>query len=296
MQVSQIPLFGFTHKLKKKVQPTCWARDLPDGEIVLYSLEFPGFARVNTRCLTDVQELVGPGFVLVDKGILVATKHILKPDLVHHMIGVRVGVDDVGDPVVVWIAVTRDGKKRLQLELPSFKRPTNATTTVADAEQRIRERHARTSTKSFTPLATSSYTGSMSPHVITVDGTRSVIGGVVDVGRNGDRPLVRFHPSDDGDLVVLAPSGALIDGRPMVGGVAVVSWGSGAVVRADDLRVEVRFEAARETMRATAGMRCALCFDAVRVGEIVARCVCRSTVHAECYALLISCPSCGAAP
>jgi hypothetical protein len=94
---------------------------------------------------------------------------------------------------------------------------------------------------------------------------------------------------------VLAPSGARIDGRPMVGGFAVVEWGAGAVVRALDLRVDVRWEHARETRGATAGMRCALCFGATTVGETVVVCSCETIVHEECLAVMVSCAGCGEA-
>ena len=130
-------------------------------------------------------------------------------------------------------------------------------------------------------------------HAIVVAGSRTALRGVVELGRNGERPLLRFQPFARGDLVVLAPSGARIDGRPMVGGLAVVDWGSGAVVRALDLRVEVRWERARETRGATEDRRCAICFDALAALETVVACSCETIVHQECFAATISCPSCG---
>jgi hypothetical protein len=132
------------------------------------------------------------------------------------------------------------------------------------------------------------------PHVIDVDGSRTVLRSGVDLGRNGGRPLLRFVPLESGDLVVFAPAGAALDGRPMVGGIAVVSWGAGALVRARDLRVVVRWEHAREIRSAPAGSRCGLCFGPA-ASETVVVCYCRTPVHEDCFAVLINCSSCGEA-
>lgn len=133
------------------------------------------------------------------------------------------------------------------------------------------------------------------PHVIAIDGTHVPVRDVVELGRNAERPLLRFRTLGTGDLAVFAPAGARIDGFPLAGGLAVVSWGSGAVVRAHDLRVEVRWEDAREAGPARTATRCVLCFSAIDVGADAVACYCRAPVHGSCFAVMLSCPSCGVA-
>ena len=132
------------------------------------------------------------------------------------------------------------------------------------------------------------------PHTIVVAETSIPLREVVEIGRHGGRSLLRFQPLDSGDVLVLAPAGARIDGRPMLGGLAVVDWGTGALVRSLHLRVEVRWEAAREVRTAAEAGRCALCYGAVGREESIVVCRCETAVHEECAAAMISCPSCGA--
>jgi hypothetical protein len=131
-------------------------------------------------------------------------------------------------------------------------------------------------------------------HVIAVDGERTVLRGVAELGRNGGRPLLRFLALACGDLVVLAPAGARCDGRRMIGGVAVIEFGRGAVVRTGGLRADVLWEHVRETRLAPAGSRCAVCFGPAG-GDTVVTCYCGAPAHPRCFAVLITCSSCGAA-
>jgi len=94
--------------------------------------------------------------------------------------------------------------------------------------------------------------------------------------------------------VVMAPSRAWIDGRPVLGGLAVVDWGRSALLRAAGTRVVLRWEATRELRVASFATVCAVCFGRLAAGETIAACACDAPAHPECGALLISCPACGA--
>jgi hypothetical protein len=132
-------------------------------------------------------------------------------------------------------------------------------------------------------------------HGLLVDGTRSAVRGPVDLTRDG-RVLFHFEPLANGDAVVFAPAGGRIDGRPMLGGLAVVDWGRGAVVRAAGLRVELVWNAVREIRRAAAPGRCACCLDPITTDEVVVVCTCETAVHDHpCARAMISCQTCGAA-
>jgi hypothetical protein len=138
------------------------------------------------------------------------------------------------------------------------------------------------------------YVGCMA-HAMIVDGTRSTVHGRVDLGRDHGRLVLRIEPLPNGDTVVVAPAGARIDGRPMLGGLAVVDWGRGAIVRAGGLRVELVWEAAREVRRASAPGRCACCLDPIAAGEVTMVCTCETAVHDPCARAMISCQTCGEA-
>jgi len=132
------------------------------------------------------------------------------------------------------------------------------------------------------------------PHTILVAGSSIAVRGVVDLGGDGAPPRLRFQSSANGDLVVIAPHGGRIDGRAMIGGLAVVDWGFGALVRAHE-RVEVRWNPAREVRTAGAVRRCALCYGPIAAGDTMSVCSCEATAHPECHEVMISCSSCGEA-
>jgi hypothetical protein len=132
------------------------------------------------------------------------------------------------------------------------------------------------------------------PHVVVVAGSHTVLRDVVDVGRN-DRSRLRCLPLQGGDLVVFVPVGSRIDGRLAIGGVAVVEWATQAVVRTHDLRAELRWQHARDPGPAAADSCCAVCFGRIHAGERIVTCYCRTPLHDECFALLVTCPRCGEA-
>jgi hypothetical protein len=133
------------------------------------------------------------------------------------------------------------------------------------------------------------------PHVVVTPAASLVLRDIVEVGRSGQVPVLRFVRMTGGDTVVLAPpSGARIDGRPMLGGLAVIDRGAGALVRAGEWRVEVRWQSAREWRTAPAGLECAVCFGAIAAGEPIVACRCEAPAHADCATLAITCPGCAA--
>ena len=132
------------------------------------------------------------------------------------------------------------------------------------------------------------------PHAIVTAVASLVLDDVIEVGRNGDVPVLHFRRQERGDAVVIAPAGGRIDGRAMVGGLAVIDWGRGALVRAGDLHVDVQWRAARARRVATATTECAVCFGAILLDESIIACSCDSPSHPECAALLLSCPDCAA--
>ena len=133
------------------------------------------------------------------------------------------------------------------------------------------------------------------PHLIVTADASLVLRDIVEIGRRGQVPALRFVRMTGGDAVVLAPpSGARIDGRPMLGGLAVIDRGAGALVRAAEWRVEVRWQAAREWRTAPAGLECAVCFGAIAAGEPITACQCEAPAHADCAAVAITCSACGA--
>ena len=133
------------------------------------------------------------------------------------------------------------------------------------------------------------------PHVIVTAAASLVLRDIVEIGRRGQVPVLRFVRMTGGDAVVLAPpSGARIDGRPMLGGLAVIDRGAGALVRAGEWRVEVRWRAARERRTAPAGLECAVCFGPIAAGEPIVLCHCEAPAHADCAAVAITCAGCAA--
>ena len=133
------------------------------------------------------------------------------------------------------------------------------------------------------------------PHEVTIDGERFAVRDVVDVGRLGDRPLLRLHHLASGDTVVIAPVGATCDGVPLLGKLGVIPWGTGALLRAERRRIEVVWRSGDAPCVARAEWRCRLCFAGLAAGEPAVRCTCMAVFHTECAAARITCPGCGAA-
>lgn len=131
-------------------------------------------------------------------------------------------------------------------------------------------------------------------YVAVIADSHVTIRDVVDVGNGCERPRLRFQPLASGDLGIMSQHDGHVDGRAMLGGLAVVQWGCGAIVRAPD-RIEVRWVAARELRTAPTARRCALCLGPIAGGDAMSVCVCEVAVHPACHAVMISCSSCGEA-
>ena len=132
-------------------------------------------------------------------------------------------------------------------------------------------------------------------HSIVIDGTRHEIddvGDVIDVGAASDGPLIRVQRGVDG-AVVISTAAATRDGAPMLGNLAVVAAGEGALVRAGALLVRVEWQAVARRIRAAGPAECRLCFGALAVNEPAVACGCDAPFHVECHALCETCPACG---
>ena len=124
MRRKHVPFVGYGHKIEAKLTPDAGRPNLHVGVIYLFNEKY-GFAEVDARCLRDVHRLLGDAFVLVDPGILVASKKVFIPKLAQRMAGIRMGRDEHGDDLIAWIICTRKGTKRLRDRLPSYKRRTH---------------------------------------------------------------------------------------------------------------------------------------------------------------------------
>jgi hypothetical protein len=131
------------------------------------------------------------------------------------------------------------------------------------------------------------------PHEVVIDGARFAVDDVLDVGRADGTLLLRAHRLADGDVVVVAAGEASRDGRPLVGGLAVVPWGAAALLRLGHLRVDVTWRAATERCVAFAGARCRVCFDDLRAAEPAVSCACAALFHLPCDGARVDCPACG---
>jgi hypothetical protein len=94
---------------------------------------------------------------------------------------------------------------------------------------------------------------------------------------------------------VICAEPASRDGAPIIGNLAVVEPGEGALIRAGAQRVEIVWQAQSEPLAAPASGRCRLCFGGFAANESAARCACNSWFHDRCDELRHNCPACGAA-
>src|SRR5436305_97816 len=106
-------------------------------------------------------------------------------------------------------------------------------------------------------------------------------------------PFVRSRHDIGRDEQVIAAGEATGDGRPLLAGLGVVEWGSGALVRAGRLRLKVAWRAAGERCVAEAGRRCRICFGQFCDGEPAVNCRCDALFHEECSEVCITCQACG---
>jgi hypothetical protein len=135
------------------------------------------------------------------------------------------------------------------------------------------------------------------PHVLTLGSARFIVDDgvdVVDVGRipNGP-PLVRAHRLPSGDTVVITGSEASRDGLPLLGNLALVSWGQGGLLRVAGVRVVIEWEARAARRVIGAGRSCRLCFGAFGSEEQGVICPCEAVFHGDCDAARADCPGCG---
>jgi hypothetical protein len=131
------------------------------------------------------------------------------------------------------------------------------------------------------------------PHVITIADQQHVVRDTVEIGRAGGALLLQAFRLEDGDAVLIAGSDATRDGMPMLGRLAVVSWGAGAVIRVGGVRVEMRWQPGCAPARARADEACAVCFGTFARGETVVACDCTHAFHDDCNRARVNCMRCG---
>jgi hypothetical protein len=132
------------------------------------------------------------------------------------------------------------------------------------------------------------------PHVILTDSQRHALTEVVDLAVTGGSPLLRVHRTASGDAVAMANSDLMRDGLPLCGNLTLIPWGSSAVLRVRQLRVEIRWLARSEPRWAPPGQRCRLCFGAFAADESAVACSCEAAFHRDCELVRLTCPACGA--
>jgi hypothetical protein len=129
------------------------------------------------------------------------------------------------------------------------------------------------------------------PHVLALDDSRHEVTDATEIGRAGQLPVVRVHRTAAG-VVVISAVPATRDGAPMLGNLATVASGEGAVVRAGGLRMCLEWSAACRSVPAGVAP-CRLCFGTFASGEPAMACGCEAPFHVECHALCVTCPACG---
>ena len=129
------------------------------------------------------------------------------------------------------------------------------------------------------------------PHDIVIEGIRHELRDSLDLGRAGTR--LRVHRLPEGDAVLLTSAHTTCDGLPLLGNLALVRRGEGALVRMLGLRVEVAWRDAAGVRPAGATDRCRLCLGAFMPGEEAIVCRCEVVFHGECARVLITCQGCG---
>jgi hypothetical protein len=128
------------------------------------------------------------------------------------------------------------------------------------------------------------------PHRADSRDAQVLVADVVDVG------LFRVHPLASGGVAVLGPADATRDGAPIIGRLAVVAWGDGAILRAASERVAIVWDARAGRVVPRSGQACNLCHGGFDVGKDQAAiaCACGMVFHLECHELVITCAECGA--
>ena len=131
------------------------------------------------------------------------------------------------------------------------------------------------------------------PHAAVAASERLALHDVIEIGRDGDVPVLRVHRLESGDAVVITAVEATRDGVPLLGNLGVVGWGAGALIRAGRLRVDIVWQATGARRAADAGCRCRVCFGSFATTEIAVSCPCEAVFHEDCDAVRVNCPACG---
>jgi hypothetical protein len=134
------------------------------------------------------------------------------------------------------------------------------------------------------------------PHELHFDHERVIVDDIVEIDRADVAARLRVHRASDGSAVIVAASATTRDGAPLVGNLAVVPAGTGAILRSGRLRIALTWSATAVRRRAgtTGSRRCRVCFGAFMAEEIVVACGCDETFHDECDRARVDCPACGA--
>ena len=142
-------------------------------------------------------------------------------------------------------------------------------------------------------------------HELHFDEARVIVDDVVEIARPDLGARIRVHRARDGAAVVIVASDATCDGAPLLGNVAVVAAGAGAIVRCGKLRVKIAWNAtavrrlvcaadAAPGALAVDSRRCRVCFGPFVPDETVVVCACDEGFHEDCDRARLDCPGCGA--
>src|SRR2546426_12689226 len=107
------------------------------------------------------------------------------------------------------------------------------------------------------------------PHALLTDTGTLLLHDVLDVGGGAEQPHLRLHALRGGDAVAIVSADATCDGLPLLGQLALVPWGRGALIRYGRVRAEIAWRACSERRAAATGERCRVCFRACAPGPAV---------------------------
>ena len=132
------------------------------------------------------------------------------------------------------------------------------------------------------------------PHEILIASERLTLRDELSIGVWGDGPLFWLRRLANGDAAVVTATTATRDGLPLLGGVGIVEWGTGALVRAAGVRIEIAWRAVAERRPAEGREECPICFGGFTRGVPAIACRCETLFHDECNAMRVDCSDCGA--
>ena len=132
------------------------------------------------------------------------------------------------------------------------------------------------------------------PHEVVYDAADRSRGDSIQIADAGGGQLLRLHQRPGGDAVVVVATEARRDGRPLLGNLACIAWGTSALLRIGRTRVEIRWRGAHAHRAAEAGARCRVCFGSFATDDVAIACVCAVVMHDDCDRAMQTCPGCGA--